>query len=590
MAAGWVYVLVNSSMPGLVKVGKTTRPTVDRATELSGVTGVATPFVIAYEQYFTDCDVAEEFVHADLQRRGLRISNNREFFQATTNEIIRVVMQAPGIADVPSFTTTSDSTVETEVSASTPWADVFERAEAHYFGLGSAIQDYREAFKLYNDSKRLGCLKAYCRIGDIFCLGLGAKSDEAKAIESYMEGAKRGYYLCYARMAQVYETQGHIENAVKCWEHFFKDAAKTEQPNSILSQWEYAGACADSIEFIVTTARLRILDSLKTESSAVRQTIIQTLTERLNSTPLESTFLTQRRSMALEWARENISAGIEIPSTHLELRRRRIIKGGLIAAAGIAALIVVTVLLAGRHDPSAMSDQPVSSVVAETPSASEAPSSAPDASQSTQGVADSSVAVLPSFDCRNIHSQVLSLVCSTPALAALDRQLAESYSAALSRSSAPDALRQGERAWIEQRNNSDADVDALAQMYRDRISALNGDSAEAKSQDSGQSAIEGTPTSDDLMRSRFGNTTISRNGASEWHLYFESGGNFTGHEIRTNYQVAGTWTVNEGNLCLSFQPQMPGTPNPDCQPISAHQIGDVWTSAGSAMTLERGIR
>jgi hypothetical protein len=54
MAVGYLYVLVNSSMPGLVKVGKTARSPTQRADELSGVTGVATPFIVAFEQQFAE--------------------------------------------------------------------------------------------------------------------------------------------------------------------------------------------------------------------------------------------------------------------------------------------------------------------------------------------------------------------------------------------------------------------------------------------------------------------------------------------------------------------------------------------------------
>lgn len=75
-----MYVLANSSMPGLVKVGKTTRLPSDRADELSGVTGVATPFIVVYEEYFDDCDAVEAHVHTRLAGKGLRLSANREFF------------------------------------------------------------------------------------------------------------------------------------------------------------------------------------------------------------------------------------------------------------------------------------------------------------------------------------------------------------------------------------------------------------------------------------------------------------------------------------------------------------------------------
>ena len=41
---GYVYVLINSSMPNLVKIGKTTKDPNERVKELSSATGVATPF------------------------------------------------------------------------------------------------------------------------------------------------------------------------------------------------------------------------------------------------------------------------------------------------------------------------------------------------------------------------------------------------------------------------------------------------------------------------------------------------------------------------------------------------------------------
>jgi hypothetical protein len=78
-------------MPGLVKVGKTTRDPDQRADELSSVTGVATPFVVAFQQHFADCDAAEDFIHVRLQECGYRESSNREFFRARANDVIRIV-------------------------------------------------------------------------------------------------------------------------------------------------------------------------------------------------------------------------------------------------------------------------------------------------------------------------------------------------------------------------------------------------------------------------------------------------------------------------------------------------------------------
>ena len=46
---GYVYILVNDSMPGLIKIGKTARNSLARAKDLSSSTGVPTPFKVAFE-------------------------------------------------------------------------------------------------------------------------------------------------------------------------------------------------------------------------------------------------------------------------------------------------------------------------------------------------------------------------------------------------------------------------------------------------------------------------------------------------------------------------------------------------------------
>src|SRR3954466_7359261 len=53
---GFVYILINPSLPGLVKIGKTTRSSESRAMELSAPTGLPTPFIVAFDEEFDDCD------------------------------------------------------------------------------------------------------------------------------------------------------------------------------------------------------------------------------------------------------------------------------------------------------------------------------------------------------------------------------------------------------------------------------------------------------------------------------------------------------------------------------------------------------
>ena len=48
MKPEYIYLLSNASMPGILKVGRTTQDPRKRAEELSGSTGVPTPFSVAY--------------------------------------------------------------------------------------------------------------------------------------------------------------------------------------------------------------------------------------------------------------------------------------------------------------------------------------------------------------------------------------------------------------------------------------------------------------------------------------------------------------------------------------------------------------
>jgi len=77
---GIVYVLSNSAMPGLVKIGMTTRENIDiRMKELYS-TGVPVPFKCEYacEVKAADCLKIEKALHKAFQ--PYRVNNNREFF------------------------------------------------------------------------------------------------------------------------------------------------------------------------------------------------------------------------------------------------------------------------------------------------------------------------------------------------------------------------------------------------------------------------------------------------------------------------------------------------------------------------------
>ncbi|SHG04772.1 GIY-YIG nuclease family protein [Ornithinibacillus halophilus] len=96
---GYVYVLSNHSMNNLVKIGHTTRDPNIRVTELSKHSGIPTPFILEYHAYFEDCIRAEERIHEILEKRGLRVTENREFFEVGVEEAVRVVKGVEGVRD-----------------------------------------------------------------------------------------------------------------------------------------------------------------------------------------------------------------------------------------------------------------------------------------------------------------------------------------------------------------------------------------------------------------------------------------------------------------------------------------------------------
>lgn len=98
-SVGYVYALINRSMPGLVKVGRTARAPATRVAELSGATGVPTPFELVYDILVPDAASAERLLHDALSARGYRTSQTREFFEVPIHEVVKLMVQTREAAD-----------------------------------------------------------------------------------------------------------------------------------------------------------------------------------------------------------------------------------------------------------------------------------------------------------------------------------------------------------------------------------------------------------------------------------------------------------------------------------------------------------
>lgn len=93
---GFVYVLSNRFIPGLLKIGVTTGPVATRAADLF-TTGVPFPFEIELYAEVENPQRAEQEIHRVLARRRSHI--NREFFQLDPAEAERVVRMTLGLVE-----------------------------------------------------------------------------------------------------------------------------------------------------------------------------------------------------------------------------------------------------------------------------------------------------------------------------------------------------------------------------------------------------------------------------------------------------------------------------------------------------------
>lgn len=90
VVSGYVYVFKKESMPGILKIGMTTRTVEERIGELNG-TNVPTPFQLVLKMWSQQPDIDEALVHERLQE--YRVSTSREFFRCEEDVALRVMKE-----------------------------------------------------------------------------------------------------------------------------------------------------------------------------------------------------------------------------------------------------------------------------------------------------------------------------------------------------------------------------------------------------------------------------------------------------------------------------------------------------------------
>jgi hypothetical protein len=88
-ASEYVYVLVNTSVPNMVKIGMTTTTPTQRAREISSATGVATPWIPVFEFRCFRSDLLEAEIHEYFHAH--RVNKHREMFSVDSHTAQKVI-------------------------------------------------------------------------------------------------------------------------------------------------------------------------------------------------------------------------------------------------------------------------------------------------------------------------------------------------------------------------------------------------------------------------------------------------------------------------------------------------------------------
>lgn len=167
---GIVYVLTNPAMPGLVKIGMTSRNNIDeRMKELYG-TGVPVPFECKYacKVKSSDCEKIEKALHTAFAPD--RINANREFFKIKPEQAM-AIMELFNREDVTQeITDEIDNDLTTEDKSASEKINSSRRPPLNYFEMGMKRDDLLVFIKDNNIIASIADEKKVMYEGEIYSL------------------------------------------------------------------------------------------------------------------------------------------------------------------------------------------------------------------------------------------------------------------------------------------------------------------------------------------------------------------------------------------------------------------------------------
>lgn len=176
---GWVYVLSNSAMPGIVKIGYSSKDPEIRARKLGEPTGVPGPFTIECSILVDNPYGLEQRIHSHL--KGIR-NIGTEFFKCSPDEAITV------IKDIchGKILYLEDNRKKVQIQPQ------------------KTVHD----FEYWRGMAECGDAKAQSQLGWMYLKGLGVLKNESQAAVWYKKAAEQGNAIAQHNFGWMY-ANGH---------------------------------------------------------------------------------------------------------------------------------------------------------------------------------------------------------------------------------------------------------------------------------------------------------------------------------------------------------------------------------------------
>jgi hypothetical protein len=216
---GYFYILINPSIEGRIKIGKTAEDPENIVPELSSGTGVQTPFILVYKEFFINCGLAEAMVHQALEQLGYRV--DQVLLDIAPWEAIKVIQDVKNKINFKENDDIHHLSLE-EKSLQRLSNALLKKAESVYFGYDDHPVDYNLAKTIFMKSAEFGSAVAFKYLGDIYNYGNGCIENVDAAIDYYKQGARLGLNICHAYLGVLYWLiRKDIDNGKKCWRAYF---------------------------------------------------------------------------------------------------------------------------------------------------------------------------------------------------------------------------------------------------------------------------------------------------------------------------------------------------------------------------------